>query len=151
MVIGSNTLSDSRRKGSPTIGNNVFIGASATVIGNVRIGNNCRIGSNCVVTCDIPDNSLVVMDKPRIITKLNMNNKFYTQTEEGCWRYNNNGEKIIETDKNCINDLHEIDVEWEIKKTSQIVEFISRIFGACVADIRIFLKSSSYSSLIKSG
>lgn len=48
------------RKGYPVIGNNVYIGPGAKIIGNVRVGNNVAIGANCVVTKDIPDNAVVV-------------------------------------------------------------------------------------------
>lgn len=67
VTIGSNTLPDSRGKGAPVVGDNVYIGCGAKIIGNVHIGNNVRIGANCVVTQDIPDNATVVMEKPRII------------------------------------------------------------------------------------
>ena len=69
VTIGSNTLDDSKHFGSPTIGNNVFIGCGAKIIGNVTIGNNVRIGANCIITEDVQDNCTVVMDKPRIIIK----------------------------------------------------------------------------------
>ena len=77
VTIGSNTVSGSKHSGSPTIGDNCYIGVGAKIIGSVKIGNNCRIGANAVVTIDVPDDSLVVMDKPRIIHKENMDNKFY--------------------------------------------------------------------------
>lgn len=67
VTIGSNTLPNSKSFGTPTIGNNVYIGAGAKIIGGVKIGNHVRIGANCVVTEDIPDNCTVVLDKPRII------------------------------------------------------------------------------------
>lgn len=47
------------RKGRPTIGNNVYVGPGAIVIGNIKIGDNVAIGANCVVTKDIPDNAVV--------------------------------------------------------------------------------------------
>lgn len=53
--------------GSPIIGNNVFIGAGATIIGNIRIGNNVKIGAGAIVVSDVPDNSTVVCEKARII------------------------------------------------------------------------------------
>lgn len=56
------------RKGYPVIGDNVYIGPGAKVIGNVTIGNNVAIGANCVVTKDIPDNSVVVGIPGRIIS-----------------------------------------------------------------------------------
>lgn len=67
VTIGSNTLQDSKGYGSPEIGNNVYIGCGAKIIGNVRIGNNVRIGANCIVTTDVPDNCTIVMPKPLII------------------------------------------------------------------------------------
>lgn len=50
VTIGSSTLSDSKHHGSPTIGNNVYIGAGATIIGNITVGDNARIGANTTVT-----------------------------------------------------------------------------------------------------
>lgn len=49
-----------KMKGYPTIGDNVYIGPGAKVIGNVHVGNNVAIGANCVVTKDVPDNAVVV-------------------------------------------------------------------------------------------
>ncbi len=76
VTIGSNTLVDSLSKGSPTIGNNCYIGAGAKIIGKVKIGNNVRIGANCVIVQDIPDNCTVVLNKPRIIRKKKNVNKW---------------------------------------------------------------------------
>jgi serine O-acetyltransferase len=49
-----------KRKGCPTIGNEVYIGPGAKIFGNINIGNNVAIGANCVVTRDIPNNAVVV-------------------------------------------------------------------------------------------
>ncbi len=49
-----------RNKGYPTLGDNIYIGPGAKIVGSVKIGNNVAIGANCVVTKDIPDNSVVV-------------------------------------------------------------------------------------------
>lgn len=43
----------------PRIGNNVFIGAGATVLGPITIGDNVVIGANTVVLTDVPDNCVV--------------------------------------------------------------------------------------------
>ena len=69
VTVGSNMMRGSRGYGFPTVGNNVYIGAGAKIIGNVHIGDNVRIGANCVVTCDVPDNCTVVCESPRIIQK----------------------------------------------------------------------------------
>jgi serine O-acetyltransferase len=76
VTVGSNTLPDSNGKGSPTIGDNCFIGAGATIIGGITIGNNCRIGANTTVSQDIPDNCVVVNQKPRIIPREKLNNSW---------------------------------------------------------------------------
>ena len=55
--------------GAPTIGDNCYIGAGAKIVGKIHVGNNVKIGTNCVVFEDIPDNSTVVLSKPRIIVK----------------------------------------------------------------------------------
>lgn len=50
-----------------TIGNNVWIGGSVTVLPGVTIGNNCTIGAGSVVVHDIPDNSIAVGNPCRVI------------------------------------------------------------------------------------
>lgn len=76
VTIGSNTLEDTKNFGFPIIGNNCYIGAGAKIIGNVRIGDNVRIGANAIVTFDVPSNCTVVLNKPRIIKKNKLNNRF---------------------------------------------------------------------------
>ncbi len=46
--------------GAPKIGDNVFIGYGAIILGNVNIGNDCKIGGGAVVTKDIPPKATVV-------------------------------------------------------------------------------------------
>lgn len=53
-----------------TIGNNVWIGGSATILPGVTIGNNVVIGAGSVVTRDIPDNCVVGGNPARIIKRL---------------------------------------------------------------------------------
>ncbi|MBD5356203.1 MAG: serine acetyltransferase [Bacteroides sp.] len=51
----------------PIIGNGVWIGAHATIIGSINIGNNAVIGAGAVVTKDIPDNAIVAGNPARIL------------------------------------------------------------------------------------
>ncbi len=60
VTIGSNTLAQSKKNGAPTLGDNIFIGANATIIGGISLGDNCRVGSNCCVFVNIADNHTVV-------------------------------------------------------------------------------------------
>lgn len=49
-----------KRKGAPKIGNKVWIGANAVVVGNITIGDNVLIAANSLVNFNVPDNSLVI-------------------------------------------------------------------------------------------
>lgn len=55
------------RVGRVDIGDDVFIGAGAIVLPNVKIGSKVIVGAGSVVTKDIPDNSVVVGNPARII------------------------------------------------------------------------------------
>lgn len=56
------------KRGCPVIGDNVYIGPGAKIIGPVRVGNHAAIGANCVVTRDVPDHGVVVGAASRIIS-----------------------------------------------------------------------------------
>lgn len=65
-IIGDNSriyqnvsLAGRHGRGAPIIGENVFIGAGACVLGGVTIGNNAVIGANAVVISDVPENAVV--------------------------------------------------------------------------------------------
>ena len=45
--------------GPPTIGDDVWIGPGARILGDISIGNNSVIGANAVVTKSFPANSVV--------------------------------------------------------------------------------------------
>jgi serine O-acetyltransferase len=68
VTIGSNPIAGSA-VGAPVIGDEVFIGVGAKIIGGVKVGNNVRIGANCVVVKDVPDNSTVVPAAARVIER----------------------------------------------------------------------------------
>jgi serine O-acetyltransferase len=53
----------------PTIGNRVYIGAGAKIIGKLVIGDGARIGANAVVTSDVPPNCTAVGVPARIIER----------------------------------------------------------------------------------
>lgn len=56
-----------RRQGVPTVGDGVYIGPGAKVIGAVRVGSNVAIGANAVVVDDVPDDAVVVGNPGRVI------------------------------------------------------------------------------------
>lgn len=51
----------------PIIGDNVYIGAGAIIIGNIKVGNNVVIGAGAVVVKDVPDRAIIVGNPGRII------------------------------------------------------------------------------------
>ena len=53
---------------SPVLGNNVFVGAGAKILGGVRLGNDVRIGANAVVLEDVPDGATAVGVPARVVT-----------------------------------------------------------------------------------
>ena len=60
-----------KRKGSPTIGNEVWIGTNAVIVGNVKIGNDVLIAPLTFVNFDVPDHSIVIGNPGKIIHKEN--------------------------------------------------------------------------------
>ncbi len=60
-----------KKKGTPTIGNKVWIGANTVIVGKITIGNNVLIAPNAYVNMDIPDNSIVIGNPARIIENKN--------------------------------------------------------------------------------
>jgi serine O-acetyltransferase len=54
------TLGAGSAAGAPVIGNDVFIGAGASVLGPVTVGDGARIGAGAVVVHDVPAGATVV-------------------------------------------------------------------------------------------
>ncbi|GEL94982.1 serine O-acetyltransferase [Cellulomonas composti] len=69
VTLGKNDTETSPRFGSPTIGDDVYIGAGAKIIGAVTIGARSRIGAGAVVVQDVPADSTVVAAPVRTIAR----------------------------------------------------------------------------------
>ena len=73
IVIESGVVIGAARNGLPVkvpqLGDNVFIGAGAKVLGGIKIGNNVKIGANSVVVKDVADNCTVVGIPARVVRK----------------------------------------------------------------------------------
>jgi serine O-acetyltransferase len=58
------------RKRHPTLGDNVYVGTAATLLGPINVGDNVRIGANSfIVMRDVPSNSTVVGTPARVIKR----------------------------------------------------------------------------------
>jgi serine O-acetyltransferase len=62
------TIGADRRR-APTIGDGVFLGAGAKVLGSVTIGDGARVGANAVVVTDIPSHCTAVGVPARIVRR----------------------------------------------------------------------------------
>jgi serine O-acetyltransferase len=55
------------KRQAPVLGDDVFVGAGAKVIGSVRVGDRARVGANAVVVHDVPADSTVVGIPARVV------------------------------------------------------------------------------------
>ena len=65
-----------KRVGAPVIGNGLWIGTNAVIVGKIHIGSNVLITPNSFVNFDVPSNSIVI-GNPGIIKPCNNATDFY--------------------------------------------------------------------------
>ena len=68
------------RKGCPTIGNSVWVGTNAVVVGKITIGDDVLIAPNSYVNFDVPSHSIVVGNPARIIHRENATEAYVEKT-----------------------------------------------------------------------
>lgn len=72
-IFHGNNIIGNKGKGrsdeTPTLGDNVDVGAGAVIIGKIRIADNCIIGSNAVVTKDFLEEGSVIAGVPAKVIK----------------------------------------------------------------------------------
>lgn len=66
VTIGASAMG---RQGSPTIGNNVYIGTGAVLVGKIKVGNGAKIAANTLVITNVPDGATVMGVPGRIIMR----------------------------------------------------------------------------------
>jgi serine O-acetyltransferase len=66
VVIGQSNRG--RRQGVPEIGNCVWIGTNAIVVGGIKVGNNVMIAPGAYVNFDVPANSVVMGNPGQIVS-----------------------------------------------------------------------------------
>ena len=65
-----------KRIGVPRIGDRVFIGINATVVGNITIGDDVLIAPNSYVNFDVPSHSIVIGNPAKIYKKENATDSY---------------------------------------------------------------------------
>jgi serine acetyltransferase len=66
VTIGSN-YHTSDDPGAPVIGDRVFVGVGARIIGKITVGDDARVGAGAVVVTDVPAGATAVGPKARVI------------------------------------------------------------------------------------
>lgn len=66
-IISNVTIGMRNEWAFPVIGDNVFIGAGARILGGIHIGNGAKIGANAVVIGDVPEGATVVGIPARVV------------------------------------------------------------------------------------
>jgi len=69
IIVESGVVIGDEKGQAPILGDNIFVGAGAKIIGGITIGSNVKIGANAVVVKDVPDNVTVVGIPAKIINK----------------------------------------------------------------------------------
>jgi serine O-acetyltransferase len=61
--------SDGRGAGSPTLGDRVYVGSGAKILGPVQVGDDARIGANAVVLTSVPAGATAVGVPARVVQR----------------------------------------------------------------------------------
>lgn len=75
MIMQQVTIGRMAGPGVPVIGENVYVGAGAKILGLVVIGDGARIGANAVVLKDVPSYCTAVGIPARVVRSGTMNDK----------------------------------------------------------------------------
>jgi serine O-acetyltransferase len=70
------------RRQSPVLGDGVFVGAGAKILGSARVGDGARIGANAVVVNDVPPHTTVVGIPARVVRTRNMEEATFSAGSE---------------------------------------------------------------------
>ena len=61
------TGNEKSHKRHPTLGDNIFVGSGAKLLGPITVGSNSKIGANSVVLRDVPEGATVTGVRARVV------------------------------------------------------------------------------------
>ena len=70
------------RKGNPVIGNNVWIGSNACVVGHVTIGDDVLIAPLSFVNFDVPSHSIVIGNPAKVVHREHATEGYITRGQD---------------------------------------------------------------------
>ncbi len=108
-------VSTSKKKRHPTIGNNVTIGANASVLGDITIGDNVKIGAGSVVVKDVPPNTTVVGIPGKVVKRNGEREKVLDLTHE------NLPDPLIDTIADLVSSINALE-----KKVEELEEKLKK-------------------------
>lgn len=71
-----------KRRGVPIIGDKVWIGANAVIVGKIKIGNDVLIAPNSYINFDVPNHSIVIGNPGKIIYRENATENYINKIIE---------------------------------------------------------------------
>ena len=71
-----------KRKGAPVLGNCVWVGVNATIVGSISVGDDVLIAPGSYVNCDIPSHSIVLGNPCHVISRENATEGYINRTVE---------------------------------------------------------------------
>ena len=69
------------KKGVPVLGDKVWIGTNAVLVGNITIGNDVLIAPNSFLNQDVPSNSIVIGNPAKIIPREHATSEYIENTD----------------------------------------------------------------------
>ena len=66
VTIGASAMG---RKGAPTLGDEVYVGTGATIVGKIKIGSGAKIAANTLVMTNVPEGATVMGVPGRIVMR----------------------------------------------------------------------------------
>ena len=66
VTIGTSAMG---RKGAPVLGDNVYVGTGATIVGKIRVGDGAKIAANTLVITNVPEGATMMGVPGRIIMR----------------------------------------------------------------------------------